>query len=68
MRYYVRLHGREHVVEVRPGRSGVEVLVDGVPHPADLAEVEIAILEPDGKLSFITEDHRRLPKDERRFD
>jgi len=35
---------------------------------ADLAEVELAILETDGKLSFITEDHRRLPKDERRFD
>ena len=35
---------------------------------ADLAEVEIAILETDGKLSFITEDHRRLPKDEHRFD
>jgi uncharacterized membrane protein YcaP (DUF421 family) len=35
---------------------------------ADLAEVEIAILESDGKLSFITADHRRLPKDEHRFD
>ena len=35
---------------------------------ADLADVEIAILEPDGKLSFITEDHRRLPKQEHRFD
>ena len=35
---------------------------------ADLADVELAILESDGKLSFITEDHRRLPKDEHRFD
>jgi uncharacterized membrane protein YcaP (DUF421 family) len=35
---------------------------------ADLAEVEIAILESDGKISFITADHRRLPKDEQRFD
>ena len=35
---------------------------------ADLDEVELAILETDGKLSFITSDHRRLPKDEHRFD
>ena len=35
---------------------------------ADLSDVELAILEPDGKLSFITEDHRRLPKNEHRFD
>jgi uncharacterized membrane protein YcaP (DUF421 family) len=35
---------------------------------ADLADIELALLEPDGKLSFITEDHRRLPKDEHRFD
>jgi uncharacterized membrane protein YcaP (DUF421 family) len=35
---------------------------------ADVADIELAILEPDGKLSFITEDHRRLPKDEHRFD
>ena len=35
---------------------------------ADLADIELAILEPDGKLSFITEDHRRLPKNEHRFD
>jgi uncharacterized membrane protein YcaP (DUF421 family) len=35
---------------------------------ADVADIELAILETDGKLSFITEDHRRLPKDEHRFD
>ena len=35
---------------------------------ADIGEVELAIIETDGKLSFIMEGHRRLPKNERRFD
>lgn len=35
---------------------------------ADLAEVRIAILESDGKLSFVTNDGRRLPAQEHRFD
>jgi pyruvate carboxylase subunit B len=39
-RYFVRVEGREHVVEVHAGRGGQEVLVDGVAHPVDVAEVE----------------------------
>jgi pyruvate carboxylase subunit B len=40
VKYYVELDGREHVVEVRQGRDGQQVFVDGEPHPVDLAEVE----------------------------
>jgi len=39
-RYYVRWGGRERVVEIRHGRAGLEVIVDGEPHPADVTAVE----------------------------
>jgi len=39
-RYYVQWAGAERVVEIRAGRDGLEVLVDGVPHPADVTAVE----------------------------
>jgi biotin carboxyl carrier protein len=40
MRYHVTVAGRERVVEIRQTRDGVRVLVDGEPHPVDLAAVE----------------------------
>ncbi len=40
LRYYVTVAGRERAVEVRQTKAGLEVLVDGVPHPADVASVE----------------------------
>lgn len=39
-RYYVQWAGAERVVEIRQGEAGLEVLVDGTPHPADVAAVE----------------------------
>lgn len=39
-RYYVTWGGRERVVQIRSGRAGLEVLVDGVRHPADVTAVE----------------------------
>ncbi|MDA1195038.1 MAG: biotin/lipoyl-binding protein [Planctomycetota bacterium] len=39
-RYYVQWAGRERVVEIRQGAAGLEVLVDGEPHPADVTTVE----------------------------
>ena len=42
MKYYVEFAGKARVVEIRAraGDGGTEVLVDGVPHPAELAVVE----------------------------
>ena len=40
MKYYVEAGGKTHVVEISATKEGVRVLVDGVPHPADLAAVE----------------------------
>jgi biotin carboxyl carrier protein len=39
-RYFVEWGGRTRVVEIRQGREGLEVLVDGEPHPADVTAVE----------------------------
>jgi biotin carboxyl carrier protein len=39
-RYYVQWAGAERVVEIRQGKAGLEVLVDGEPHPADVTAVE----------------------------
>ena len=40
MKYYVEAGGKTHVVEIVATKEGTRVLVDGVPHPADLAAVE----------------------------
>ena len=40
MKYYVEIAGRERLVEIKTSKEGLRVLVDGVPHPVDLAEVE----------------------------
>ena len=40
MKYFVEWAERTRVVEVIGGRDGTRVVVDGVPHPADLALVE----------------------------
>ena len=40
MKYYVEIAGRERLVEIRPEKDGLTVLVDGEPHPVDLAEVQ----------------------------
>ena len=40
MKYYVDWAGRTRVVELLSGKDGLRVLVDGVPHPADLESVE----------------------------
>ncbi len=39
-RYYVSWAGAERVVEIRAGQDGLEILVDGVRHPADVTAVE----------------------------
>ncbi len=39
-RYYVQWAGTERVVEIRHGRGGLEVIVDGQRHPADVMAVE----------------------------
>ena len=39
-RYYVEWAGRERVVEIRGTRHGLQVLVDGEPHPADVTATE----------------------------
>ncbi len=39
-RYYVEWAGRERVVEIRHGRAGLEVTVDGEAHPVDVTAVE----------------------------
>ena len=39
-RYYVQWAGADRVVEIRQGETGLEVLVDGKPHPADVTAVE----------------------------
>jgi glutaconyl-CoA/methylmalonyl-CoA decarboxylase subunit gamma len=39
VRFHVTLDGREHVVEIHARGDALRVLVDGKPHPADLAEV-----------------------------
>jgi biotin carboxyl carrier protein len=53
--YYVRWAGRERVVEIRRTKGtgadgGLEVLVDGTPHPA-----EVAAVEPEGLLSLLVD-------------
>ena len=35
-----RIAGRERLVEIQPGKDGLQVLVDGEPHPVDIAEVQ----------------------------
>jgi biotin carboxyl carrier protein len=40
VKYFVEWGGRTRVVVIRAGPSGTQVLVDGEPHPADLAVVE----------------------------
>ena len=40
MKYYVEIAGRERVVEIRTGKEGLQLFVDGTPHPVDIAEVE----------------------------
>ncbi len=51
-RYHVRWAGRERIVEIRPkrGNGGVEILVDGKPHPA-----EVAAVEREGLLSLLVD-------------
>jgi len=39
-RYYVQWAGEDRIVEIRQGETGLEVLVDGKPHPADVTAVE----------------------------
>jgi pyruvate carboxylase subunit B len=39
MKLHVTHAGRERVVQIRTGPTGLEVLVDGEPHPADLEEI-----------------------------
>ncbi len=39
-RYYVQWAGEERIVEIRQGKVGLEVLVDGEPHPADVTATE----------------------------
>ena len=39
-RYYVEWAGQERVVEIRHGREGLEVTVDGEGHPVDVTAVE----------------------------
>ncbi len=39
-KYYVEWAGAERVVEIRQGREGRTVLVDGEPHPVDVTAVE----------------------------
>ena len=39
-RYYVQWAGEERVVEIRAGKEGLEVLVDGTAYPADVTAVE----------------------------
>ena len=40
MQYYVEFAGRERLVEIKPGKEGLQVHVDGTAHPVDLAEVQ----------------------------
>jgi pyruvate carboxylase subunit B len=40
VKYYCEWGGKTRVVEIRGGPGGTTVLVDGVPHPADLTTVE----------------------------
>jgi len=58
-RYYVEWAGEERIVEIRQGRGGLEVLVDGDPHPADLTAVEdCAAGAHDGGLLNLLVDHQ----------
>jgi pyruvate carboxylase subunit B len=50
VRYYVEWAGRTRVVEVLAGRDGTKVLVDGVPHPA-----EVAVAGGQGLLSLLVD-------------
>ena len=41
MKYYVEIAGRQRLVEIKTTKQdGLLVLVDGTPHPVDIAEVE----------------------------
>ena len=40
MKYFVEWAGNTHVVEIDTGDEGTRVLVDGVPHPVDVAPVD----------------------------
>jgi pyruvate carboxylase subunit B len=40
VKYFVEWGGRTRTVEIRGGPAGTTVLVDGVPHPADLRAIE----------------------------
>ena len=40
MKYYVEIAGRERLVEIKTGKEGLQVLVDGEAHPVDIAEVQ----------------------------
>ena len=44
MKYYVEIAGTERLVEIHVGKNGLEVSVDGRPHPVDIAEVQGAAL------------------------
>ncbi len=39
-RYYVQWAGQERVIEIRHGTEGLEVVLDGKPHPVDVTAVE----------------------------
>jgi len=40
MKYFAEWGGASHVVEIVSGKGGTTVIVDGVPHPVDLAAIE----------------------------
>jgi pyruvate carboxylase subunit B len=40
MKYFVEWAGKTHVVEIDADDSGTRVLVDGIPHPVDVAPVD----------------------------
>jgi biotin carboxyl carrier protein len=48
LKYFVEWAGRTHAVEVSTGKDGTEVLVDGVPHRA-----QVAVAGDDGLLSLL---------------
>lgn len=52
MKYYVEIAGRERLVEIQTGKEGLQVLVDGTPHPVDIAEVRGA-----GLYSLLVDGH-----------
>ena len=40
MKYYVEIAGHERLVEIKSGKDGTQVFVDGELHPVDIAEVQ----------------------------